>query len=41
MKKDLTLILSIWYNYIVQSFGKDGKCQTSGLVFFWSSCGPE
>jgi len=30
----LTLVLSIWYNYIVQSFGKDDRSQTSGLSFF-------
>ena len=31
---DLALVFPIWYNYIVQSFGKGDKYQTSGLVFF-------
>ena len=31
---DLTLVFPIWYNYIVQSFGKDDRSQTSGLRYF-------
>ena len=37
----LTLIWWKWYNCIVQSFGKDDKYQTLGLVFFWSSSDPK
>ena len=34
MKITLTLIWWKWYNCIVQSFGKDDKSQTLGLIFF-------